>query len=108
MSYTQKLTTFTKGNQLSNCGKYNLEDLDDMFCDTQFSNNEDKFLEDVLTESKSFNGKFDLSSTVTVMEELDDDEMNMYIVLDEYNELLPDDEVECSYALDYEAYYQSI
>ena len=88
MSYTQKLTTFTKGNQLSNCGKYNLEDLDDMFCDTQFSNNEDKFLEDVLIKSKSFSGKFDLSSTVTIMEQLDDDEMNMYMLLEDDDDKL--------------------
>ena len=104
MSYTKKLTTFTKGNQLSDCKEYNLQDLEDMFCETQFSNNEDKFLEDVLTISS--NGKdetnYELSSTVTIMEQLDDDEMNMYILLED------DDDVECSLELDYEFANESI
>ena len=100
MSYTRKLTTFTKGNQLSDCGKYNLEDLDDMFCDTQFSNNEDKFLEDVLTLESDLSHA-QLCKSVTIMEQLDDDEMNMYIVLED------DNEVECSLELDYEFQQQS-
>ena len=100
MSYERKLTTFKKGNQLSDCEEYNLEDLQDMFSDTQFTNSE-LYLEDVLTESKSFNGKFDLNSTVTVVDSYSNDEGNMYM-------LLEDDVVECSLELDYEFYYQSI
>ena len=102
MSYTKKLTTFTKGNQLSNCGKYNLEDLDDMFCHTQFSNSE-LYLEDVLTENERGRAyqAYTLTSTVTIMEQLDDDELNMYMLLED------DDEVECSLDLDYEFQQQS-
>ena len=102
MSYTKKLTTFKKGNQLSDCGEYHLEDLDDMFCDTQFTNSK-LYLEDVLTENergRAYNA-YTLTSTVTVFEELDDDEGNMYIVLED------DDEVECSLELDYEFQNQS-
>ena len=95
MSYEKKLATFTKGNQLSDCKEYNLQDLEDMFSDTQFTNSE-LYLEDVLTTSP-----LALSSTVTVMEELDDDEGNMYILLED------DNEVECSLELDYEFQQQS-
>ena len=101
MSYERKLTTFKKGNQLSDCGEYHLEDLNDMFSDTQFTNSE-LYLEDVLTENErgaAYNA-YTLTSTVTVMEELDDDEMNMYLILE-------DDEVECSLELDYEFQQQS-
>ena len=102
MSYERKLTTFKKGNQLSDCGEYHLEDLNDMFSDTQFTNSE-LYLEDVLTENDKTSpyNAFTLSSTVTVMEELDDDEGNMYILLED------DDEVECSLELDYEFQQQS-
>ena len=96
MSYTKKLTTFEKGNQLSDCKEYNLQDLEDMFSDTQFTNSE-LYLEDVLTTSP-----LALSSTVTVMEELDDDEGNMYILLED------DNEVECSAKLDNEFANESI
>ena len=102
MSYTKKLTTFQKGNYASDCGEYNVEDLQDMFSETQFTNSE-LYLEDVLTENdrtSSYNA-FTLSSTVTVMEELDDDEGNMYILLED------DNEVECSLELDYEFQNQS-
>ena len=100
MSYTQKLTTFTKGNQLSNCGKYNLEDLDDMFCQTQFSNSE-MYLEDVLTLESDLSHEY-LVKSITIMEQLDDDEMNMYMLLED------DNEVECSLELDYEFANESI
>ena len=73
MSYERKLTTFKKGNQLSNCEEYNLEDLNDMFSDTQFTNSE-LYLEDVLTISS--NGKDDnhygLSRSLVVTTECDD------------------------------------
>ena len=95
MSYTKKLTTFTKGNQLSDCKEYNLQDLEDMFSDTQFTNSE-LYLEDVLTTSP-----LTLSSTVTVMEELKE-QGNVFMLLED------DNEVECSAELDYEFYYQSI
>ena len=104
MSYTQKLTTFKKGKQISNCGEYRLEDLDDMFCETQFTNSE-LYLEDVLTENErgaAYNA-YTLTSTVTVFEELDDDEGNMYILLNAAFET----EVECSAGLDYEFQQQS-
>ena len=101
MSYERKLTTFKKGNQLSDCGEYHLEDLNDMFSDTQFTNSE-LYLEDVLTISS--NGKddnhYDLSATVTVVDSYGNDEGNMYM-------LLEDDEVECSAELDYEFQQQS-
>ena len=102
MSYTKKITTFSKFNYMSDCGEYNVEDLQDMFSDTQFTNSE-LYLEDVLTENDKTSPyqAYTLSSTVTVFEELDDDEGNMYIVLED------DDEVECSLDLDYEFQQQS-
>ena len=104
MSYTKKLTTFTKGNYKSDCGEYNVEDLLDMFSDTQFTNSE-LYLEDVLTENDRTSpyNAFTLSADVTVMEELDDDEGNMYILLNAAFET----EVECSAGLDYEFQQQS-
>ena len=127
MSYERELTTFEKGNQLSNCGKYNLQDLEDMFNETEIGGSEDEngdevVLEDILIESKSFKGKFDLNMSVTIMEQLDDDEMNMFIIKSEHEDTnnLPcdkidsaeldnfrDDEVECSLELDYEFQQQS-
>ena len=82
MSYTRKLTTFEKGNQLSNCEKYNLQDLSDMFSQSEIDGTEEYTeLEDILIESN--NGKdeshFDLNMSVTIMEMLNDDEMDMYI-----------------------------
>ena len=107
MSYTKKLTQFTKGNQLSTCGEYCLEDLDDMFCDTQFSNSE-LYLEDVLTENergRAYNA-YTLTENVTVKEELNDGEMDMFIELTDYcfDEYV---QVECSLELDYEFQQQS-
>ena len=74
MSYEKKLAMFTKGNQLSDCKEYNLQDLEDMFSDTQFTNSE-LYLEDVLTTSP-----LTLSSTVTVMEELKE-QGNVFMLL---------------------------
>ena len=56
MSYTKKLTTFTKGNQLSNCGEYNLQDLSDMFNQTEIDGAEEYTeLEDILNEENTNN-----------------------------------------------------
>ena len=80
MSYEKELTTFKKGNQLSTCGKYNLQDLSDMFSQTEIDGaDEYTELEDILTESESSTNDFDLFMSVTIMEQLDDDEMNMCI-----------------------------
>ena len=111
MSYTKKLTTFTKGNQLSNCGEYNLQDLQDMFSETEIGGAEDEngdevVLEDILTESESSTNDFDLFMSVTIMEELDDDEVNMFIVKSEDEDT--NNEVECSLELDYEFANESI
>jgi len=108
MSYTRKVTQFTKGNQLSTCGEYCLEDLDDMFCETAFSNNDDYCLEDVLTENergRAYNA-YTLTENVTVLEALNDDEMDMFIELTDYgyDEYV---KVECSAGLDYEYQQQS-
>ena len=109
MSYTKKLTTFKKGNQLSDCGEYHLEDLNDMFCQTAFSNNDDYYLEDVLTENergRAYNA-YTLTENVTVLEVLNDDEMDMFIELTDYgyDEYV---QVECSAKLDYEFANESI
>jgi len=77
MSYTKKLTTFEKGNQLSNCGKYNLQDLSDMFSQTEIGGTE-VVLEDILNEENTV-----LSMSVTIMEQLNDDEVDMFIVKSE-------------------------
>ena len=75
MSYQRELTTFTKGNQLSNCGEYNLQDLSEMFSQTEIDGAEEYTeLEDILNEENTV-----LSMSVTIMEQLDDDEMNMCI-----------------------------
>ena len=108
MSYTRKLTQFTIGNQVSTCGEYHLEDLDDMFCQTQFANNDDYCLEDVLTENergRAYNA-YTLTENVTVLEVLNDDEMDMFIELTDYgyDEYV---QVEWSKDLDYEFQYQS-
>ena len=108
MSYTRKVTQFTIGKQKSTCGEYDLQDLDDMFCETQFSNNDDYYLEDVLTENergRAYNA-YTLTENVTVMEELNDGEIDMFIELTDYcfDEYV---QVECSAGLDYEFQYQS-
>ena len=109
MSYTRKLTQFTIGKQKSTCGEYDLQDLDDMFCETAFSNNDDYYLEDVLTENergRAYNA-YTLTENVTVLEELNDDELDMFIELTDYgyDEYV---QVECSAELDYEFANESI
>ena len=75
MSYQRELTTFKKGNQLSTCEKYNLQDLSEMFSQTEIDGAEEYTeLEDILNEDNTV-----LSMSVTIMEQLDDDEMNMCI-----------------------------
>ena len=108
MSYTRKVTQFTIGKQKSTCGEYDLQDLNDMFCETAFSNNDDYYLEDVLTENDRTSpvNAFTLTENVTVKEVLNDDEMDMFIELTDYgyDEYV---QVECSAGLDYEFQYQS-
>ena len=109
MSYTRKLTTFEKGNQLSNCEKYNLQDLSDMFSQSEIDGTEEYTeLEDILIESN--NGKdeshFDLNMSVTIMEQLDDEEMNMFIIKSEHEDT--NNKVECSASLDNEFANESI
>ena len=79
MSYEKELTTFTKGNQLSTCGEYNLQDLSDMFSETCIGGSEDEnghevVLEDILNEENTV-----LSMSVTIMEQLNNDEIDMFI-----------------------------
>jgi len=105
MSYEKKLTTFRKGNQLSNCGEYNLQDLQDMFAETKIGGTDEEiYLEDILTESNTWLDKshFELSMSVTIMEQLNNDEIDMFIVLED------DNEVPCSLELDYEFANESI
>ena len=105
--YQKELTTFKKGNQLSTCGEYNLQDLSDMFSQTEIDGAEEYTeLEDILTESESSTNDFDLFMSVTIMEELDDDEVNMFIVKSEDEDT--NNEVECSLELDYEFANESI
>ena len=75
MSYQRELTTFKQGNQLSTCGEYNLQDLSDMFSQTEIDGAEEYTeLEDILNEDNTV-----LSMSVTIMEQLDDDDFNMCI-----------------------------
>ena len=75
MSYQRELTTFKKGNQLSTCGEYNLQDLHEMFSQTEIDGAEEYTeLEDILNEDNTV-----LSMSVTIMEQLDDDDFNMCI-----------------------------
>ena len=79
MSYEKELTTFKKGNQLSTCGEYNLQDLSDMFSETCIGGSEDEnghevVLEDILNEENTV-----LSMSVTIMEQLNNDEIDMFI-----------------------------
>ena len=102
MSYEKKLTTFEKGNQLSNCGEYNLQDLHDMFSETEVGGAEDEddnetYLEDILNEDNTV-----LSMSVTIMEQLNNDEIDMFIIKSE------EVEVECSASLDLAMYNESI
>ena len=103
MSYQRELTTFKKGNQLSTCGEYNLQDLSDMFSQTEIDGAEEYTeLEDILNEENTV-----LSMSVTIMEQLDDDEMNMCIKKyeDDHND---DIVVPCSAELDNQMYNESI
>ena len=51
-----------------------------MFSQTEIDGAEEYTeLEDILTESESSTNDFDLFMSVTIMEQLDDDEMNMCI-----------------------------
>jgi hypothetical protein len=103
MSYQRELTTFKKGNQLSTCGEYNLQDLSDMFSQTEIDGAEEYTeLEDILNEDNTV-----LSMSVTIMEQLDDDEMNMCIKKyeDDHND---DIVVPCSAELDNQMYNESI
>ena len=76
MSYTNAKTTFKKGEQLSTCGGYNLQDLSDMFSQSEIDGTEEYTeLEDVLNEDNTV-----LSMSVTIMEQLNDDSMDMYII----------------------------
>ena len=96
MSYTNEKTTFEKGNQLSNCGEYNLQDLSDMFSQSEIDGTEEYTeLEDILNEDNTV-----LSMSVTIMEMLNDDEMDMYIVKSEHEDT--NNKVECSASLDLE------
>ena len=79
MSYQRELTTFKQGNQLSTCGEYNLQDLSDMFSQTCIGGSEDEnghevVLEDILNEENTV-----LSMNVTIMEQLNNDEIDMFI-----------------------------
>ena len=75
MSYQRELTTFKQGNQLSTCGKYNLQDLSDMFSQTEIDGaDEYTELEDILNEENTV-----LSMNVTIMEQLNNDEIDMFI-----------------------------
>ena len=75
MSYQRELTTFKKGNQLSTCGEYNLQDLSDMFSQTEIDGAEEYTeLEDILNEENTV-----LSMSVTIMEQLNNDEIDMFI-----------------------------
>ena len=103
MSYEKELTTFKKGNQLSTCGEYNLQDLSDMFSETCIGGSEDEnghevVLEDILNEENTV-----LSMNVTIMEQLNNDEIDMFIKKYEDN-----NEVECSASLDNAMYNESI
>ena len=94
MSYEKELTTFKKGNQLSSCGEYNLQDLSDMFSETCIGGSEDEnghevVLEDILNEDNTV-----LSMSVTIMEQLNNDEIDLFIKQSV--------EVECSASLDLE------
>ena len=94
--YQKELTTFKKGNQLSTCGEYNLQDLSDMFSQTEIDGAEEYTeLEDILTESNTWLDKshFELSMSVTIMEQLDDDEMNMFII--KSHELIKSEDEHC-------------
>ena len=103
MSYQRELTTFKQGNQLSTCGEYNLQDLHEMFNQTEIDGTEEYTeLEDILNEDNTV-----LSMSVTIMEQLDDDDMNMCIKKyeDEHND---DIVVPCSAELDNQMYNESI
>ena len=104
MSYEKELTTFKKGNQLSSCGEYNLQDLSDMFSETCIGGSEDEnghevVLEDILNEDNTV-----LSMNVTIMEQLNNDEIDLFIMQSEELEV----EVECSADLDLAMYNESI
>ena len=96
MSYEREKTTFKKGNQLSTCGEYNLQDLSDMFSQTEIGGAEEYIeLEDILNEDNTV-----LSMSVTIMEQLNNDSMDLYIRKSEHEDT--NNKVECSASLDNE------
>jgi hypothetical protein len=96
MSYKEKEVTakFTKGNNLSDCGKYNVNDLLDMFDETEITVDELGNTDGVTVNDCIENNL--VTKSLVVTSECDD--MFCY-----YN----NNEVECSLELDYEFQQQS-
>ena len=99
MDYNEKdvVTKFTKGNAVSDCGEYNLNDLLDMFDETELTNVPEKTVNECIDNDFN-NYKVNTSLIVT------DNEDGMFCYAVEELEL----EVECSASLDLAMYNESI
>ena len=114
MSYKEKevVAKFTKGNAVSDCGEYNLNDLLDMFDETNVTKNElgdyyDFTVNDCI--DNDFNN-YKVNRSLVVTTECDD--MFCYLNKDNNEDVMGSfdengDAVECSLELDYEFQYQS-
>ena len=98
MSYREKdvITEFTAGNYYSDCGEYNVEDLQDMFDETNVSHEYDLY---DFTVNDCIENDLVTKDLVVVEDDTDD---GMYVYL--RNKQI---EIPCSKDLDYEFQQQS-
>ena len=107
MSYKENevVAKYTKGNKLSDCGKYNVNDLLEMFDEAYVTKNEYGDFEDFTVNEVVTFGTTDVNLVVT--SECDDMfcYLNKDTVLQNEVDLELAFEIPCSAELDYEAYY---
>ena len=120
MAYKENevVAKYTKGNSKSDCGKYNVNDLLEMFDETNVTKNAlGDYYNFTVNECVTF-GTTDVNLVVT--SECDDmfcylnkdtvlqNEIDLEFIEANNSIINPDNEIPCSKELDYEFYYQSI
>ena len=120
MSYKENevVAKYTKGNKLSDCGKYSVNDLLEMFDEAYVTKNANGDFEDFTVNEVVTFGTTDVNLVVT--SECDDmfcylnkdtvlqNEIDLEFIEANNSIINPDNEIPCSKELDYEFYYQSI
>ena len=119
MSYKENevVAKYTKGNKLSDCGEYNVNDLLEMFDEAYVTKNANGDFEDFTVNEVVTFGTTDVNLVVT--SECDDmfcyvnkdtklqNEADRYFIEAKYNLIDESIEIPCSLELDYEFQYQS-